>query len=821
MTDHVTPSTAALSKVNDPDPSVTFAEDAKARKREQAAARQRRKRAANNQAKAIEFIRTDASLFLDPNRISQKAGTRKEHVRRMAIKELVDNALDAADNVTLTEIGLDTFVVTDDGPGIEPEKAVRLFSVTRDMISSKLIRRPTRGAVGNGLRVVTGAAFASGGSLVVASRGISQELSFDPATGDTIVAVRQESTVTTGTRVTINFGHALNQDFHATAWGDLAIKLAGKAAAPMLTHPRWYSPDSFREVIRAANGSAEALASWFGVDLRHALARASEQGQFIGGQRDIDPDGPPDQLSLAVLHELAPAEPKLIAIADNAFDAAYSKKVSTAVVAGAQVPVIAQAWAVHNGKGNHVDTTLIVNRTPTVAELSVRVGGDGYIYGSGLNHGINKIAKGNYLLYLAITTPAVALINDGKTPDLAPYADAICDVVGKALRKCHQPKKRGTWSQKDAAYHVMPEAYLKASAGGTLPANARQIMYVARPLIQEMTGCLVSDSYFTQTLLPDFIEEHPEITATWDVVYDARGHMWEPHTGHSLPLGTLKVRDYLRRVVQPTSFISAAEGLHPTKGPGDRYNTVLFLEKEGFEPLLMAAKIAERFDLAVMSTKGMTVTAARQLVDRLCQDGVKILVAHDLDVAGIRIFGTFGADGRRYKYEESPDIHRLGLTLSQAREMKLQSEIQEFTADKQTVISGLRAYGVATEEELEFLASERRIELNAMTSDQFIRWLERCLYAHAEKVIPSQETIEDRARHLIGLQHVRDDVEKLEKQAKEFAAKADLPADLAEKIRRELDGDPELPWDVALTRIINPEGETPHGSWPSIRTDQR
>ena len=43
-------------------------------------------------------------------------------------------------------------------------------------------------------------------------------------------------------------------------------------------------------------------------------------------------------------------------------------------------------------------------------------------------------------------------------------------------------------SQKDAAYEVMEEAYLKASANGTLPAHARQIMYQARGYIQERTG---------------------------------------------------------------------------------------------------------------------------------------------------------------------------------------------------------------------------------------------------------------------------------------------------------------------------------------------
>ena len=51
---------------------------------------------------------------------------------------------------------------------------------------------------------------------------------------------------------------------------------------------------------------------------------------------------------------------------------------------------------------------------------------------------------------------------------------------------------------------------MKASANGTLPANARQIMYAARPYIQANADRPLGsrfDQYFTQTLLPDYIEE--------------------------------------------------------------------------------------------------------------------------------------------------------------------------------------------------------------------------------------------------------------------------------------------------------------------------
>ena len=43
-------------------------------------------------------------------------------------------------------------------------------------------------------------------------------------------------------------------------------------------------------------------------------------------------------------------------------------------------------------------------------------------------------------------------------------------------------------SIKAAAYSVMEQAYLAASANGTLPPNPRQIMYAARPDILAITG---------------------------------------------------------------------------------------------------------------------------------------------------------------------------------------------------------------------------------------------------------------------------------------------------------------------------------------------
>ena len=94
----------------------------------------------------------------------------------------------------------------------------------------------------------------------------------------------------------------------------------------------------------------------------------------------------------------------------------------------------------------------------------------------------------------------------------------------------------------------MEEAYLKASGGGTLPASARQIMYQARPIILAQIDKQLGknfDQYFTQQLLPGYLMEYSNKTNDWDVVFDARGHFWEPHTKKEIQLGTLEVRKYL------------------------------------------------------------------------------------------------------------------------------------------------------------------------------------------------------------------------------------------------------------------------------------
>jgi hypothetical protein len=119
---------------------------------------------------------------------------------------------------------------------------------------------------------------------------------------------------------------------------------------------------------------------------------------------------------------------------------------------------------------------------------------------------------------------------------------------------------------KSAAFEIMEKAYMAASANGTLPASARQVMYQARPFIQEkMGGRQLNDQYFCQQLLPDYMNERG---VRWDVTFDDRGHFAEPHTGHTIGLGTISVRDYLAGITAPKLVTPGfAAGKVETRGP--------------------------------------------------------------------------------------------------------------------------------------------------------------------------------------------------------------------------------------------------------------
>jgi hypothetical protein len=360
---------------------------------------------------------------------------------------------------------------------------------------------------------------------------------------------------------------------------------------------------------------------------------------------------------------------------------------------------------------------------------------------------------------------------------------------------------------KSAAYEIMEEAYLKASANSTLPGSARQVMYQARPFIQEMMGGQqLNDQYFCQQLLPDYIEEYGE---DWDITYDDRGHFTEPHTKHTIGLGTINVRQYLQNVKAPeTEEAEFAAAAIKTNGSAGCFGAVLFIEKEGFLPLFRAVNLAERFDLAIMSTKGMSSTAARNLIDNLCDQNVPLFALHDFDKAGLSIAGTLKRNTRRYSFSGAAKIVDLGLRLNDVRELGL-DDSAEAAFDRGSTgakVSNLRQNG-AIQEEAQFLL-RHRVELNALTSDQLVAFIERKLTEQGvKKIVPDNDLLGDAYRLFVNSNRLQEIVAKA---IEEIGAGHDIgvPDNLAALVTAYLKENPTVRWDAAVAAIVEGKDET-------------
>jgi hypothetical protein len=269
----------------------------------------------------------------------------------------------------------------------------------------------------------------------------------------------------------------------------------------------------------------------------------------------------------------------------------------------------------------------------------------------------------------------------------------------------------------------------------------------------------------------------------------------------------LNVRAYVRSIAAPqVKEASLASASVATTGPEGRYGGVLFVEKEGFMPLMEAAKIGERFDLAVTSSKGMSVTAARELIDHVCGKlGHPLYLLHDFDIAGFSIAKTLTASSRRYFFRHSiKAIVDLGLRLADVEAEGLESEPVGQDKNPGAVHRRLAING-ATEAEIAFLLNRERVELNAMASDQLVAFIVRKLIAAgARKVIPATEALAAAYGAFRREQKIQGAIEAGLKQLK-AEPKIETPPDIEARVKQYLTEHPTETWDDAIRQIAEEE----------------
>jgi hypothetical protein len=735
------------------------------------------------------FEREDWTLFRSPDTLGQKAGVPAYLIPRLVLKELADNALDACGRCTVGPAGDGWHAVEDDGGGIPgtDDDIARLFSINRPLASSKILRRPTRGALGNGLRVVAGAVLATRGGLRVSTGGRVLELL--PCEDDgTTAAVRLGGWDGAGTRVEVRFGGCV-RDTAPDFWAQEAIHLAGgESSYRGRSSPHWYSDSAWFELLRASGDltAREVIAQLEGC----AEPKAGQIAAAFRGRRAADLSrSEAAELLAAARGATRPVQPRRLGKCGrdlfpgwgHADWRGFLKLGSGDGGIRPEIPVSIEVWAeCHNSPVLHA--RMSVNRTPITGEFTAW-GHKTTLKVSGCRlHIAVPMGRRPVNVRINIDTPYMPITTDGKEPDAAPFQDAIAEAIGRAIgkaKRCSGPSVGPVRSKKQLIIDLIPPGAAKAGGDGRFRFGQRQLFYAIRPDFIAAIGEAPTWNYFCQ-VVTDYEEA---IGTDIPMMYrDARGVIYHPHLGVEIPLGTLDVEDYAR--------------------PAWLFNKVLYCEKEGFFPILRGMHWPEINDIALMTSKGFSSRAARDLIDMLAasDEPCDFFCIHDADAAGTMIYQTL-QEATRARGARKVRIHNLGLEPAEAREMGLPVEPVVREDDNG---SSLAVADYVPDADKEWLQSHR-IELNAMTSPQLVAWLDRKFAPFRGKVIPPAEVmarrLDDDVRAILRERIVarilaRANVDGLvgramERRAGEIAAAS---AKIVDTISAALGREPRRPW---------------------------
>jgi hypothetical protein len=282
-------------------------------------------------------------------------------------------------------------------------------------------------------------------------------------------------------------------------------------------------------------------------------------------------------------------------------------------------------------------------------------------------------------------------------------------------------------TQKSIILGALKDAIKKVSGDGQHRYSHRQLFYAIRPLLIKEFGKEPNYGTFT-----DVIKDHEE-SAGRDLpgIYrDSRGVLYHPHTHEEIQLGTLTVEKYER--------------------PEWTFNKILYSEKEGLFPILKHANWPEEYDCALLTSKGYATRAVCDVLNVIGETSEPILVfcIHDADGPGTVIFESMEqAVKARPGASAKVRIINLGLEPEDAVKMGLEAEKVERKKDKKT--GQKRAIPVAgyLSDDWRAWLQSHRVELNAMTTPEFLKWLNRKIAPyHRKKLVAPNSVLEEKFR---------------------------------------------------------------------------
>jgi hypothetical protein len=766
-----------------------------------------------------------AAEYFSLRELEAMTGQPAESFAAVALKELVDNALDAGETAGVSpQVEIQVLndgealhlEVSDNAGGIPSAAVQRLLNFSTRLSDKAAYRSPTRGLQGNALKTIIGMPHAFGlrEPVVISSSGVRHSILawVDPAGqlrveyGTTPVPTQPGTTVS----LTLPAHLMLDARYWARAFSlfnpHAAIRMSFSGPVSQLayrddeqiqdfyhsllsfpkdwtkflptdpTSPWWYTPEEltrlvFSHIAQARQGDRDLPLREFVRQFRGLTGTGKAKAvcsrlPHISRLSDFEAD----PAAVALLLEAMKAEarapsPSVLGLvgADSfrtRFHQWYGVKRSWYRKVSLELPEFPFTFEVALAETERVGSFFsAINFSPTFEDPSASTplscpnftayGALGFLSQAHASPTPRwDEPQLNVAAAVHLVCPSPTFLDRGKTRLKLPpgAAERIAETLWGAGKELHREGERRrkdaarqeradrqrqvdhheTWSLKDAVFQVLPEAVHRATGDGLYPVSSRTLYYQVRPLVQGHTSRELDYTYFSQQLLTEYQQAYGKIDRLY---YDPRGVLHEPHSGRTVQLGTREVESY--------------------RFPHWLYNKILYVEKRGLWPILQEARLAQRYDMAVVAAEGYSNEACRMLFQDADQrEGFQLFVLHDADVDGYNIARTLREETRRmpgYQVEvidlglRLEDGLALGLATEEATRKKALPEGLELNEVEQRYFQGRQAG--------KNLWVCQRIELNALSAPQLVEYVETQLHqaGASGKVIPSDDQLPELA----------------------------------------------------------------------------
>jgi hypothetical protein len=735
--------------------------------------------------------------FFTVNGLQSSTGQTSRNFGNVVLKELIDNALDACESAGIeprinvgTELTNDeqmVLTVSDNGAGLDAEIVKKILDFDTRTSDKAAYKSPTRGAQGNALKTIFGIPTALGGGLVtIESKGLRHEISFNVSQSGLNVETLHNVTpinelVGTTVKVLMPRLYGTKPDYwvkafalfnsHSRVYFENKFSMVNRDSSkpvlyPKLTDCRKITPD------KPTNAHSYSPADFFKLTAMQGEQTKTTAFEFVRtfdgfkfkpkAKQIIDPlelsgkkvaDIFNDRAKVTALHSAmklaskpiqhkhlgAIGETNLLARLENITRNAYRK--IEGVIDG--VPYVFEVLIADCGDTG--GAFYGVNHSPTYSDFL-----NGYwitidkFEGGGIQGLVNSVIGATKNTVICHLIGIGLKFTDKGKNSLDLPRDALLEMAGVVVQVAKSIKRGSnnvvkfegeTPSQKvtikDAVFAVLDDAIAKSTDNGRLYANVRNVFYKARELAQ--LDKPLEYNYFSQTIVPEYWQQNGRNRQIYN---DARGMLYEPHSGEFLPLGTIEVDGY--------------------QLPEYQYNKILYIEKKGLWHTVKSAGLHKKYDMAVIAGEGFASVAIRELLDR-AQAGsdYTVFVLHDADSYGYNIARTLQAETTRMPNHNITVID-LGLFVQDALDIGIEPE----THDRKTKLTeNLTNLNAIEREYFEGVPKGKtfeckRMELNALTASQLVDYIDNGIArAIAEngltnKIVPPENVLTDTANEL-------------------------------------------------------------------------